>query len=104
MRRRLRCYLPLYLAHSFLRLSCPSDTGRYRSTAANPRKRLHHLASGLSLGVGEIVRPGRPNRRCDRMCALAAMPGWTELTRILSLPCCTATHLVISRTAAFKAL
>src|ERR1051325_7258691 len=41
----------------------------------------------------------RPDVRIGGM-----IPGWTELQRILSFACCTATDLVISRTAAFEAL
>jgi hypothetical protein len=63
------------------------------------------------------TRPARPIGTCRSIRARTSgsavrleeriggiSPGWTELTRMLSAPCCTAAALVSVRTAPFEAL
>ena len=54
---------------------------------------------GIHVGYNASKGAVRPE---ERICGI--MPGWTELTRMLSRPCCTAAALVKVRTAPFEAL
>src|ERR1700730_7320009 len=68
----------------------------YATSSTSPGRRIGMTRMRSARTAGSAVRP---DVRIGGM-----MPGWTELARILSLACCTATDLVISRTAAFEAL